>query len=267
MTDQPFSKRYGYRKQPAEISIREDAPESLRHFVLHTAVELECGPHCLRDIVCGVLRVRPEPSNWSAYPNVWQEVESLVYGCEWFQVYDIIERIHASFQKDPLDRGQKATQFATAINDVFIDDGVGWQLVDGLVVTRGSEVFEESVKRAVAALDARGRATARDEIHEALKDLSRRPEADLTGAIQHSLAALECVYRDVAGNAKPTLGDLLKRYPNLIPPPLDAAVEKAWGYASEMGRHIREGREPERNEVELIVGIAATVATYLTQKQ
>ena len=44
---------------------------------------------------------------------------------------------------------------------------------------------------------------------------------------------------------------------------LDTAVGKDWGYASEMGRHIREGREPERKEVELIVGLAATVATYL----
>jgi len=31
-------------------------------------------------------------------------------------------------------------------------------------------------------------------------------------------------------------------------------VEKAWGYASEMGRHGREGRTPELKEVELIAG-------------
>jgi hypothetical protein len=136
----------------------------------------------------------------------------------------------------------------------------------GQVITRGSEVFEKSVGRAVEALNQDGRLTARDEIHEALKDLSRRPEADLTGAIQHSLAALECIYRDVAGNAKLTLGEFLKRHGGLIPAPLDASVEKAWGYASEMGRHIREGRKPERDEVELVVGIASTVATYLTQK-
>jgi hypothetical protein len=30
-----------------------------------------------------------------------------------------------------------------------------------------------------------------------------------------------------------------------------------------MARHIREGRRPERKDVELIVGLAATVATYL----
>jgi hypothetical protein len=30
-----------------------------------------------------------------------------------------------------------------------------------------------------------------------------------------------------------------------------------------LARHIREGYRPERKEVELIVGLAATAATYL----
>jgi hypothetical protein len=82
------------------------------------------------------------------------------------------------------------------------------------------------------------------------------------------MAALECVARDICKKPKLTLGDLLKKEgQNLgIPKPLDDAVEKAWGYASEMGRHIREGRMPDRAEAELIVGICATISTYLCQK-
>jgi hypothetical protein len=74
------------------------------------------------------------------------------------------------------------------------------------------------------------------------------------------------VARTACGDPSPTLGKLLERYPKLIPKPLDSAVEKAWGYASEKGRHIREGEEPSRDEAELIVGIAATVATFLSRK-
>lgn len=44
-------------------------------------------------------------------------------------------------------------------------------------------------------------------------------------------------------------------------------MEKAWGYASEMGRHVREGRELEREEAELIVGIASSISTYLSGKR
>lgn len=36
----PFSKRYGYSGQAREITIREDAPESLRCFVFDTARKL-----------------------------------------------------------------------------------------------------------------------------------------------------------------------------------------------------------------------------------
>ncbi len=67
----PFSNRHGYTGQPREITIREDAPENLRHFVLDKAVELGLGPGGLRDIICSILHVRPNPSNWSAYPNIW----------------------------------------------------------------------------------------------------------------------------------------------------------------------------------------------------
>jgi hypothetical protein len=48
--------------------------------------------------------------------------------------------------------------------------------------------------------------------------------------------------------------------------PLDTAVSQVWGYASNEARHVEEGREPEREEAELVVGLAAVVATYLTKK-
>jgi len=267
----PFSRRLGYSGQPREISIREDAPENLRHFVLDKATELGLTPHTLRDAACSVLRARPDPGNWSAYPNVWGEVEGLIYGCDWFRVYDFIERVYGVLEQQLGNVWAETTdqtstgEFQDCLNEFFIEEGIGWQMVDGEIVTRGSEAFEATVHQAVETLESAGRMTAKDEIHKALGDLSRRPEPDLTGAIQHAMAALECVARDVCGDARATLGEILRRYPDLIPRPLNTAVEKAWGYASEMGRHIREGREPERKEVELIVGLAATVATYLSR--
>lgn len=119
----------------------------------------------------------------------------------------------------------------------------------------------------VDLFNATGRATASGEIHQALVDLSRRPDPDITGAIQHALAALECVARDLTGEPKPTLGEILKRHPDLIPVPLDESVKKAWGYASERGRHLREGRDPDMVESELIVRLASVVTTYLVKKR
>jgi hypothetical protein len=163
------------------------------------------------------------------------------------------------------DAQERSKNFQNALNEFFVDEGLGWQMIEGEIITRGTETFESNIQSAVQALEAAGRDTARDEIHEALTDLSRRPEADLTGAVQHAMAALECVARDVCGDERATLGEIVKQYPGIIPKPLDDSVSKAWGYASEMARHIREGRKPERNEVELIVGLSATVATYLSR--
>ena len=68
------------------------------------------------------------------------------------------------------------------------------------------------------------------------------------------------------GEPKATLGEVLKRNPGLLPKPLDTTLAQVWGYASNEARHVEEGREPSREEVELPVGLAAVVATYLTKK-
>jgi hypothetical protein len=238
----------------------EAAPERVRHTAVDKA-RLPIGPERLREIVCSVLEPQPEHTD-----NAWSQVDSLMSSCEWFHVYDAIEALYAETvgSGGPLQLAC-AAMYEQAINKCFEEEGVGWQLANGEIVTRGTEAFEAAVHGAAGALETARRLTARAEIHEALADLSRRPEPDLTGAVHHAMAALECVARDACGDPKATLGDILNRHPDLIPKPLDTAVEKAWGYASEMGRHIREGREPARKEVELIVGFAATVATYLSR--
>jgi hypothetical protein len=122
------------------------------------------------------------------------------------------------------------------------------------------------VTDATAALEISQRPTAAKHLHEALKDLSQRPEPDMPGAAYHAMGSLECVARDLTGDPKATLGDILKRYPDLLPKPLDEALSKVWGYASNAARHVVEGREISRDEAELLVGLSAAVSTYLARK-
>lgn len=265
MSAQPFSKRNRYAGTPKEITIREDAPETLRYFVLETAIDLGWGPTSLRDALCRVLHTPPDPSNWSEYPNIWGEVQALMYGCPWFRVYDFIELLHARMLKNDQRNGTtNAEQFATQLNDFFVEEGIGWQLVDGQVVTRGTEAFEAVVTDTTAKLEETQRPTAAKHLHEALQDLSRRPEPDLAGAIYHAMGCLEAVARDITGDEKLTLGEILKKRPELVPAPLDTALSKVWGYASNEARHVQEGKDPDRKEAELVVGLSAAVAGYLT---
>jgi hypothetical protein len=52
---------------------------------------------------------------------------------------------------------ERSPAFTEALNDFFIRKGIGWQLVDGAIVTRGAEAFEETVKAARRTLEEGGR--------------------------------------------------------------------------------------------------------------
>ena len=82
-----------------------------------------------------------------------------------------------------------AEAFESVVNDLFSREWLAWRLVNGEIQTYGPEAFESSVSIAIETLDDTARSTVSNELHEALRDLSRRPDADVTGAIQHGMAA------------------------------------------------------------------------------
>lgn len=255
-----FSKRHGYRRvAEAEITVREDAPHELRGVLAQLAYEAGFRPKTLRPLVCKVLRVRPnDDDNWSEYPNIDTEIRNLLDECAWYRVYDVVEKI--------AENAPDSGKFETEVNEYFIEHGIGWQLENAVLSTRGPQNFERSLAEAGEALNSANLPTAANELREAVADLSRRPTPDITGAIQHAMASLECVARRACGDEKATLGDVIKRNADLIPRPLDEAITKLWGFASENARHIREGREPTYAEAELVVSVAAAAGNYLSRK-
>jgi hypothetical protein len=261
-----FSKRYGYN-QPleAEIKVRQDAPEELRDALIQIAYECGFGPSDLRSVICQILRKRPDPSNWSEYPNINDEVHWLIGDCQWYKVYDAIEGIAKKMRATPF--SYDYTNFEDELNDYFVENGIGWKLVDGEIEIRGSELFNETIMKAHTCLNEEGLHISGNELHEALRDLSRRPVPDITGSVQHSMAALECVAREACGDEKATLGEIIKKYREIIPRPLDEAITKIWGYTSEQGRHVREGLVLSFEEAELVVALSAAISTYLTKKR
>ena len=59
--------------------------------------------------------------------------------------------------------------------------------------------------------------------------------------IYHGIGALEAVARDLSGDTKATLGEVLKRNPGLLPKPLDSALFPDVGLCVEQGAP-RRGR-------------------------
>ena len=96
--------------------------------------------------------------------------------------------------------------------------------------------------------------------------MSKRPTPDITGSVQHSVVALECLCREITGEKSLTLGKLINTHSQIIPKPLDKVVSGLFGFASEQGRHLREGGAPDYEEAELVVHLSASLCTYLTKK-
>lgn len=260
-----FSQRHNYA-QPPEIRLREELPSALRRPIsdiakrrVGSAKELQA----IRDKMLDPYGLKLQPLS---------SVDEWIRECHWFQVYDFIEAVHERLVlRDkhsgiPVEGAPHAPGFEHDINQYFVHEGIGWQLVNGHVVSRGPEEFENTVKTAIGELSLDGRSTAAGQIHEALQALSRRPTPNLRGAIIHGMGALECIVRDLSGKHKLSFGEVLKKRPDLLPKPVDEAISQLWGFASNEARHVTEGREPNRDDAELIVGLAAAVATYLTRK-
>lgn len=253
-----FSTRNGLSRPDAEIQIRNDAPEELRGAILSIAYGCDIKPSVIRQMLCTILARAFDRSNWSEFPNIDGEVNGLLGECEWFEVYDLLEKIAAYALRN-------GSNFEEKINRHFRIAGVGWQLINQQVEMRGSESFEQAVRQGQQILQGLRKHTAASELHEALQDLSRRPVPEVSGAIQHAMAALECVARDTCGS-KDTLGDLIRRNPGLFPKPIDQIVDKAWGYTSNFGRHLEEGKPPSFEEAEMMVGVSGVLCRYLARR-
>ena len=255
-----FTERFGVPVPQADITVRYEAPTPLRNYLFQVMQKYEPSLTKIRTIVCLVTKEGPDPNNWGENNFMRSEIQELINNCLWNRVYDLIEEFSIKLQK------AQRTSFEKEVNDYFIERGIGWKILDGHIETRGDEMFEKGMKGAVSKLEEKKLQTSSNELKEAIADLSRRPDPEKTGAVQHSLAALECVCREVSGDKKATLGTLISKHSQIIPKPLDDAIQKIWGFSSNHGRHLNEGAIPPYEEAELLVHLSASLCTYLVSK-
>lgn len=260
MEPDTFSKRIGIRPEMKKITIRNDAPTSLRRYLFVVMKDLILSLKTIRALVCKTIREAPDPNNWGENDFMVSEIQGYLDSCEWYRIYDIIENFYEELDS------RKRVVFSDHINEFFFEKGIGWKLDQGKILSRGDNITDEVFENAKSTLKENGFPTSENELTEAISDLSRRPNPEITGSIQHAIAALECVCREITGSNS-TLGQLVKSNPQLIPKPLDSAIEKLYGYVSEHGRHLHEGGNPDYDEAFLVVHIASAVCTYLLNKK
>jgi hypothetical protein len=244
---------------------RNVAPEPFRAVVVALPLTLE-GIYAkgTRDALCRGLKKIPDVRHKWGADEIKGEVYELVEDAEWYQVYDGAEAI-----ADEILRRQMVNEYALyeeELNRTLEECSVGWRMVNARFEVRGDEAVQAIQDRSLTQISESGLGVATSEMKEAIADLSKRPEPDLSGAVHHALASLESIARHCTGDPKSTLGEILKKYPGLLSDPLKSAAEKLWGYSSNEARHGKEDRNLDPVEVELVVGIAITIANFLLRK-
>ena len=120
-----------------------------------------------------------------------------------------------------------------------------------------------SADGSIKALSDTGRDLASRELNEAIRDISRRPEPDLSGALQHASACLEAVARDITGR-QGNLGAIANSLP--VPEEIKGTVTQLWRYASDKARHGREGNEVAIADAKLVVWATCGLVSHLVEQ-
>jgi hypothetical protein len=282
--NQSFSERHPHIEPEVPITVREDAPQALRDAIPRLAEQAGLSWSTQREIVCDVLLRAPDRDNWSEWPNIAYEVMRLINECPWWQVYDIVERYwealgapsHGEWSTPNTHRpNERQSAFAEKLNRVFRLNGIGWVMQpDGTIETRGEPLTQTALTAAQHLVREAGWSNTVRELEQAHADLSRRPEPDVTGVIQHASAALESVVRQITGSSQ-TLGQAAKqidysRYPPVLRDVLQTALSKLYGYASSDqggGRHGSEAIQVDRADAALFLGMVGCAIEYLVAKQ
>ena len=162
--------------------------------------------------------------------------------CNWYKVYDFLEAIHSRMTPG------EQTHFEAAINACSLERGVGWKLVDGQVVMRGTEAFETVVRKRSAPwrkrTDRRQQAMFTRPCWLSL-DV---PQADPAGAIYHAMGALEAVARErvisrvIPGKHSARSSGAIQTF---CQDHLITALSQLWGYASTSARRAVGTRAAE----------------------
>jgi hypothetical protein len=279
--EKTFSERYPHEEPDVPVTVRDDAPAALRE-ALPQMVPLEWSTQ--RSIVCDILLRRPDPNNWSEWPNVAYEVTGLIDDCPWWHVYDIAEAYwqqlgqpsRGAWTARPSDQPtEKQDTFVGKLNGLFRRHGIGWEMTSaGKIEMRGGPLASPSIADACRLVSDAGWPNTLRELEQARADLGRRPEPDVTGVVQHGSAALESVVRQITGSAQ-SLGQAAKRldysqYPPVLRDVLETVLNKLYGYASSDrggGRHGSETIQIDRADAALFLGMVSCAIEYLMAKR
>ena len=129
-----FTERMGIEIPESKIVVRNDAPAAFRLYLLQLMLRY-AGLKKVRTCVCFVTKETEDRNNWAENDFMKSEVQSILENCPWYRIYDIIE----SFYQQINDK----IGFEKEVNEYFVEKGIGWKLVHGILETRGKRLLSK----------------------------------------------------------------------------------------------------------------------------
>jgi hypothetical protein len=144
------------------------------------------------------------------------------FHCKWYEVYDFIEFLIQ-------DGGTLITPKKIEIlNQVLERENAAYRIVGNEIV----EITDTNEIKAIEDALNHPDAPVREHIRAALAMLSDRKQPDYRNSIKEAISAVEATCRLVTGMAAATLGDALKKIPNLHPA-LQKSFLALYGFTSD----------------------------------
>lgn len=246
--------------------IYDSAPDALRYGVREVLRVLGyTKPSQQRRILCGALRISPENSNWSEYPNIDAEVIDLLVTGPWYKFFDALERIPLHFDHEYGLSSYMASTYYEMINSLFAEERIGYRFDSELIVRVGTEEFH--------ALVAEAKNTLRDErfveVHRqftrAYEFRNQRPP-DWANTIKEAVNSVEAILQVVYDRPGVALTTIISQG---LPPELPGGIKRLFrclyshGSGTVGARHASiGGNEPTGPRAELAIHVAAALHTF-----
>lgn len=157
--------------------------------------------------------------------QILAQIREYFFGCEWNEVYDLLEFLVRIYAKDK-------PRLPDFLNQILTRELAGYKFIDGILVDITDP--QESQMLAEALADTRF-APVRFHLERALNLLSDRKQPDYRNSIKESISAVEAMARVVSQNPKATLGEALKvlEKKGHLHPALKDAFSKLYGYTND----------------------------------
>lgn len=217
--------------------------------------------------------IRDESDPWDYdCESSWGALTEHLKDCDWPEFYDFVELVGTLLQKKddelPFSETGHFKTYATRVNALFQEDGIGWNLSDKSELVRQMPRLIGSRAVATEAALKDKFAPARIHYQKATAYLYQHP-IDEANSIKEIISAVESVARVLAPKGS-TLGDAIKtlrRDPRFSPHMLDA-LEKVYAYANATPQ-VRHGHtsvgKPQLAEAQLAHTLGIAYILYLIE--